>query len=100
MIELIVLNALFALIFPLSKLATQYAPLILTTGIRMCFAGCLLVGYKIIKGESFIPILRSYQYLVPLTLFNIFFNNVFAFWSLPFVSVGKTTFIFNWWLCI
>ncbi len=81
--------------FPLGKMMLAYAPPVFLTGIRMLFAGLLLIGYTCVRkklNQITKPILIS---LFILGFFNIYLTNILEFWSLSKISAAKTCFLYG-----
>ena len=96
MFLVILLNALFALVFPLGKFAMQYSPPFFVVGLRMVVGGLLLLSYhRFVLGK---PITLRFSLIGPLALLsivNIYIANAFEFWGLQYMSSAKTAFIYN-----
>jgi drug/metabolite transporter (DMT)-like permease len=96
MFLIILLNALFALVFPLGKCAMQYSPPFFVVALRMIIGGVVLLGYySVIKRR---PLEMRPSLLGPLFLLsvvNIYLANAFEFWGLQYMSSAKTAFIYN-----
>ncbi len=96
MIEVIAIFALFATVFPIGKFAFLYSQPIFLTSIRMVCAGSILYFYSCFFGAKQPKSDASfYLYLILLTIFNIYLTNVCEFWGLQYLSIAKTSFIYN-----
>lgn len=97
MIALIVLlQAIFAIIFPLGKIALEYAGPFFLVGLRMLIAGCVLLIYQfLIHRKHFVFYKKDIWRLLFLSFFNIYINNSFEFWGLQYLGSGKACFIYN-----
>ncbi|MBM3201481.1 MAG: DMT family transporter [Chlamydiae bacterium] len=90
------LFATWSMAFPLGKWLLQYSSPIFLTGIRMAFAGCLLVGWlflrrKLPKNLSS----RSFVALALLSICSIYLTNILEFWGLIRLSAAKTCFFYS-----
>lgn len=90
------LFALFASVFTISKGALNYSQPFFLVGVRMFFAGVIIVGYLAwIKKEKF-NFERKYLWqLLALAVFNIYLTNVFEFWGLKYLTSFKTCFFYS-----
>jgi drug/metabolite transporter (DMT)-like permease len=97
MIALIVfLQALFAIIFPLGKLALGYAGPFFLVGLRMIIAGTALLIYQFFADRKhFVFYKEDLIRLGFLSLFNVYITNSFEFWGLQYLGSGKACFIYN-----
>jgi drug/metabolite transporter (DMT)-like permease len=97
MIALIVfLQALFAIIFPLGKMALVYAGPFFLVGLRMIIAGLVLLIYQFFADRKhFVFYKKDILRLLLLAFFNIYITNSFEFWGLQFLGSGKACFIYN-----
>lgn len=97
MVYVILLYALFALVFPLNKAAVQGIQPIFFTGLRMVLAGSLLVGYSFfVERRSIRHFSRNdWGSIILLTVFNIYLTNVLEIWGLQFLSSSKAAFMYN-----
>ncbi len=97
MLPVLLLYALFSLVYPLSKIVFEnYAQPIFFTGIRMACAGSILLLYIAFRHRErlFIKAIHIKPLLV-LTLCNIYLTNVCEAWGLLYLSSVKTCFIYN-----
>jgi drug/metabolite transporter (DMT)-like permease len=89
-------NALFAAVFPLGKLALSYGAPFFLIGVRMLLGGVLLLGYQYFSDRTQFTIkLSDLWTLFLLSLFNIYLANGLEFWGLQYMSSAKTAFIYN-----
>lgn len=97
MIALIVLlQALFAIIFPLGKMALGYAGPFFLVGLRMIIAGTVLLIYQFFADRThFVFYKKDILRLILLSFFNIYISNSFEFWGLQYLGSGKACFIYN-----
>ncbi len=95
MLLVILVNALFSLIFPLGKIALQWCQPFFLIGLRMLMGGLLLTGYAFFFRERVVITKKFLGKVVLLAIFNIYFANAFEFWGLQYMSSAKTCFIYN-----
>jgi len=101
MLEVIVIFALFATVFPIGKMSLLYCQPIFLTSIRMICAGLLLIAYHFITyrqkgGTQKIVFDTSLMWnIILLSVFNVYLTNVCEFWGLQYLSSGKACFIYN-----
>lgn len=92
----LLLFALFASVFTLSKGALDHAQPFFLVGIRMLFAGLIIIAYlAFVKKEKF-NFEKNYLWkLLKLAAFNIYLTNVFEFWGLKYLTSFKTCFFYS-----
>jgi drug/metabolite transporter (DMT)-like permease len=96
MFLVVLLYALFASVFTVSKQALIYAQPFFLVGIRMFFAGALMLIFQYCtKPQECIIKKGSLWRLVRLAIFNIYLTNVFEFWGLQYLTSFKTCFIYS-----
>lgn len=96
MILIFILHALFATVFPLTRIAVQSSGPIFFTGMRMTLSGIILLIYEYTRGTlKFDSLKANFFKILLLALFNIFLTNVPEFWSLQFITSGKAVFIYS-----
>lgn len=93
----LVVNALFALVFTLGKITLQFAPPFFITGMRMIVGGSVITGFCIATGARISQKLNreAVKMLALLAVFNIFFANAFEFWGLQYMGSAKACLIYN-----
>ncbi|MDB6096976.1 MAG: conserved putative rane protein [Francisellaceae bacterium] len=92
----LVLCALYGLVFPLGKLTLEHAPPIFITGARMLIAGVLLLSYLFIFNKK--ALIFKKTHLLPAFLIGVtgvYLTNVLEFWGLQFLESGKACFIYS-----
>src|SRR5438105_10880244 len=97
MLGILLINAIFSIIFPIGKLAMLYAGPFFTIAVRMVLGGLLLLGYRILipdKERHYVN-MNFWINVLLLAIFNVFLTNGFEFWGLRFMSSAKTSFIYN-----
>lgn len=97
MIFVLFLYALFALYYPLCKIAyDSYAQPIFFTGMRMLLAGIVLLGFQFIADKKKITFKREHIFpFIVLIVCNIYLTNVCECWGLNRMPAVKTSFIYN-----
>ena len=92
----ILLYALFASVFTISKTGLAYASPFFFVGTRMMMAGVIMLGYQyFFKREGFGFKKEHFWRIFRLALFNIYLTNVFEFWGLKYLTSFKTCFIYS-----
>jgi len=96
MFFVILLYALFASVFTISKTGLQYTQPLFFVGTRMMVAGVLMLVYQyLMHRESFVFKKEHFWRLLRLAAFNIYLTNVFEFWGLKHLTSFKTCFIYS-----
>lgn len=96
MFLVILLYALFASVFTISKAALGYSEPFFLVGSRMLIAGVLMLGYQYIFNRAEFTFNKAHLWrLLRLALFNIYLTNVFEFWGLKYLTSFKTCFIYS-----
>lgn len=92
----LVLFALFASLFTLSKTALDYAEPFFLIGSRMTFAGILLLAHQyFFNKENFVVKLNHLLPLFLLGLVSIYITNIAEIWGLQFMSSSKACLIYS-----
>ncbi len=96
MFYVVLLYALFASVFTISKTGLMHAQPFFLVGTRMLLAGVILVGYQLwVNKQTFQLERKTWIRLLLLALFNIYLTNVFEFWGLQFLPSYKACFIYS-----
>lgn len=96
MFFVILLYALFASVFTISKTGLEYSDPLFFVGSRMMIAGFFLILFQFIfHRESFSIKKEHFFRIFRLALFNIYLTNVFEFWGLKHLTSFKTCFIYS-----
>lgn len=96
MIFVLLLYALFASVFTVSKAGLGYTEPFFFVGSRMLLAGILMLSFQtMFKKEKFALTLERGRRVVLLALFNIYLTNMFEFWGLKYLTSFKTCFIYS-----
>lgn len=94
--SVLLLCALYGLVFPLGKFTLEYAPPLFITGGRMLLAGVLLLIYQIIFNRRAFTLKKEQLWpLFIIGLTNIYLVNAFEFWGLQYMEAGKACFIYS-----
>jgi drug/metabolite transporter (DMT)-like permease len=92
----IILFALFASLFTLSKMALEFSEPFFLIGSRMTFAGILLILHQYIFNRSAFKIKSNHVLpLVILGLVSIYITNIAEIWGLQFMSSAKACLIYS-----
>lgn len=92
----ILLYALFALVFTVSKTGLEFASPLFFVGSRMLLAGALLLVYLFITDKKALKIgKREWMTLFQLGFFNIYLTNALEFLGLQHLTSFKTCFIYS-----
>jgi len=90
------LYGIWSLAFPIGKTLVFYADPIFTVAIRMLLASLILLGWLYIKNPNSIKIsFKEALSTFILSLFSIYFCNIFEYWGLKYLSSAKTCFIYS-----
>lgn len=98
MLQIILLYALYGIVFIFSKEALLFSKPLFMTGSRMIFAGiCSFILYKLwAKPVNWSTITRYHiWYIFLLGIFNVYMTNAYETWSLQYLDAGKVAFIYN-----
>jgi len=88
--------ALFASVFTVGKYTLQFTQPFFLTGIRMFFAGIVLLLFIKIKfPEKLYVNKKHWPLLILIGLFNVFITNAFEFWGLQYMNSSKTCLIYS-----
>lgn len=92
----LLLYALFASVFTISKTGLEYAQPFFLVGSRMLFAGFLMLGYQyFFQRQEFKCAKKDLWRILRLAIFCIYLTNVFEFWGLKYLTSFKTCFIYS-----
>jgi drug/metabolite transporter (DMT)-like permease len=96
MFLVILLYALFASVFTISKTGLEYAQPFFFVGSRMMAAGIIMLAYQyVFKRDGFVLKKEHGWRVFRLALFAIYLTNVFEFWGLKYLTSFKTCFIYS-----
>lgn len=96
MLQILIMYALFGSIFSVGKIAVIASQPYFFTGIRMLFAGVLLLLFLSRNGIENIKLPKKcYPLILLVAFFNVFITNAFEFWGLQYMSAGKTSLIYS-----
>lgn len=93
---ILLLYALFASVFTISKDGLQYIQPLFLIGSRMMVAGILMLGYQFLF-QNQPPIIhrKDWKRILLLAAFNIYLTNALEFWGLQYLTSFKTCFIYS-----
>ncbi len=93
---LLLLCALYGLVFVLGKLTLEYASPLFITAARMTLAGLLLLAYQYIfhRKQFHIP-KKLYRPIFIAGFTNIYLTNALEFWGLQFMEAAKACFLYS-----
>jgi len=96
MFYVVLLYALFASVFTISKTGLDYTQPLFFVGTRMMLAGVILLAYQYIyHREQFQFKKETFWRVFRLALFNIYLTNAFEFFGLQHLTSSKTCFIYS-----
>lgn len=95
MFWVILLYALFASLFPLSKLGLSVSEPFFFIGARMSLAGVLLIAYQCYRHRHFRIQARDFPLFMLLGLVNIFLTNTAEIWSIQHAESSKMCLIYS-----
>lgn len=98
MVQIILLYALYGIVFIFGKQALLFSTPVFLTGARMLSAGfCSYILYRLWNKKVNWSSITGYQlwYIFLLGVFNVYLTNANEAWSLQYLSAGKVAFIYN-----
>lgn len=96
MIFVLLLYALFASVFTISKTGLEFTQPFFFVGSRMVLAGIILLAYQFFTNREAFTFKKQHLWqLLKLALFNIYLTNAFEFWGLKYLTSVKTCFIYS-----
>lgn len=100
MILLFLLHALFALTFPLTKIAIQNSEPLFFTAIRMFTGGIIILSYQYFNNKRNFKNIISHSssyfyYIFLLAVFNVFLANATECWALKYLNSANACFIYS-----
>lgn len=96
MFFVLLLYALFASVFTISKTGLEYTQPFFFVGTRMLLAGVLLLSYLyFFKRDQFKFKDFHWWKVIRLAVCNIYLTNVFEFWGLQYLTSSKTCLIYS-----
>jgi len=95
MISILLLYALCASSFTISKAVLAYSPPIFFVGVRMLAAGLLLLGYLAYRHSLQVIVRKDWLLFTSIVFFHIYFAYIFDLWSLQYMTSFKSAFFFN-----
>lgn len=94
-ILIVIMQALFALTFPLGKLALAYTGTLFLVGLRMTLAGLLLLSYYYFFCEKKSVTRADWFLLIKMAIFAVYLAFVPEFWALKTMSSLKTNMLWS-----
>lgn len=98
MMQIMLLYALYAVVFIFAKQALLFSTPIFLTGARMMTAGiCSYIFHGLWYRRVSLSSITRYDawYIFLLAVFNVYLTNANEAWSLQYLSAGKVAFIYN-----
>ena len=96
MIQVILMYAIFASSFPLTKILLSYTQPFFLTGVRMIIGGGILLFYYTIYRKNKCTVARTQYFVYAQIIFIGFYLNYIArFWSINYLSSAKAGLIFT-----
>ncbi|MBA3954711.1 DMT family transporter [Candidatus Dependentiae bacterium] len=93
---LVLMNVVYALLFPISKIALEYTSALFLTGFRMTLAGLLVLGYQYFFNRKAFTFPRAYWLPLAAAAFTeIYLTNILDFWGFYYMSSTKSCFLYN-----
>ncbi|MCF7806107.1 MAG: DMT family transporter [Simkaniaceae bacterium] len=90
------LFSIWSTVFPIGKWLVGFSTPVFLTGIRMLFAGVLLIGFLLIRNRKALKINKKQLLSISLlALLSIYLTNVLEFYGLQHLSAAKTCFIYS-----
>lgn len=96
--QIMLLYALYAIVFIFGKQALLFSTPIFLTGARMMTAGvCSYILHRLWYNRVSLSSITRYDawYIFLLAVFNVYLTNANEAWSLQYLSAGKVAFIYN-----
>lgn len=96
MFLVVLMYALFASVFTISKTGLEYTQPLFFVGSRMLLAGIAMLGYLYFYDRKLITIKKEHILrLCLLAFFSIYLTNALEFWGLKYLTSFKTCFIYS-----
>lgn len=93
---IVLMYAIFASSFPITKILRNYSPPIFLTGIRMFIGGgILLLYYALYKKKSCVIHKHQYWTYIQIILVGIYLNYIARFWAIKYLASVKACLLFN-----
>lgn len=93
---IILLHALFASSFPLSKILLRYTSPVFLTGARMTIAGIILLSYQYFWPTAQFRFKKKHlKWFIQIIILGICVTYILRFWALSYLPAGKTAFFYN-----
>ncbi|MDF2577015.1 MAG: conserved putative rane protein [Chlamydiales bacterium] len=96
MLLVILLYALFGIVFVASKTALEGGSPFFFVAFRMSFSAACLIGYLLFTDRSALKVNKGALKLIALIgMFNIYLTNALEYWALQYMSAARTCFIYS-----
>lgn len=96
MLTVVLMYAIFASSFPITKILLCYSKPFFLTGVRMLSAGILLLGYYTMYRKRDFSIQHSHYWIyAQVILIGFYFNYIARYWSINYLSSAKAGFLFT-----
>lgn len=96
MFLVVLMYALFASVFTVSKIGLEYTEPLFFVGSRMVIAGALMLAYLFVFDRKSLAIKKEHALdFCLLALFSIYLTNALEFWGLQYLTSFKTCFIYS-----
>lgn len=100
MITVLLTYFLFSCAYVFARDVLVYAPPFLTVGLRMVFAGAVLMGYSLVRRTRDISSIwrikkNDWPLFIVVILLNVYVTNVFEMWALQYVYAAQAAFMYT-----
>ena len=93
---IILLYALFASSFSITKVLLNYSSPLFLAGMRMSIAGLILLSYQYFYAHKHFHFKwKHMKYYVQLVIFGIYLTYILRFWALDYMPSAKVCFLYN-----
>ena len=96
MFTVVLMYAIFASSFPITKILLCYSEPFFLTGVRMVTAGSLLLGYYTMYRKRHCNIPHNHYWIyTQIVVIGFYFNYIARYWSINYLSSAKAGFLFT-----
>ena len=96
MLQVILMYAIFASSFPITKILLSYTEPFFLTGVRMIVGGSMLLLYYTLYRKKKCAIAKTHYFIyAQIILIGFYLNYIARFWSINYLSSAKASFIFT-----
>lgn len=93
---IVLMYALWSIVFPLGKVAIQYSSPAFLTGFRMVLAAAIILLYSFFTNRFYLKLrLKQWGQVFLIALFSVYLTNILEFWGLEYLSASKACFIYG-----